>query len=214
MIEGEVVTEEHAAAILGANHRQQAGEGGDIFPVDLHQRQRLDCQFLRLLVHGRVHRLHEGRFAGAPRSPQQRIVRRKAACKAQRVLVKLCTLPVNAVQEIQFKAVGLLDGIEMRSLGLPDEDVAVLERKHGGRRWRHAVESIGNANEKAVKVLWIELAHWCHYIGWHLPERGAVGMPEDEGRASRPTMRGKLASAAERRQSTRRVSLQFMDTWL
>ena len=58
-----------------------------------------------------------------------------------------------------------LDRFEHVPVGLPDESLGALDRRRGRRRWRQALERVGDALEKRRQVVALSFGHgraaWC-----------------------------------------------------
>ena len=81
MRKAEIITEQHKAMVAATKMVQQASNGWQIFALKFH-----DFQGMALRIHRAVNRLNQGRFAHAPRAPQQGVVGRISFGKLQGVL--------------------------------------------------------------------------------------------------------------------------------
>ena len=127
LIEAEVVAEENAAPAVSAQNFQQRGQGGDVFPVNFHQSDRIMAGLGRVFVDAGVDGLDERALSHPTGAPEKRVVCGKALGETACVFQKGVGLAIDPLKQGKGNAVDLIYATQNRRFGVPDIGLERIE---------------------------------------------------------------------------------------
>ena len=143
-IEGQIVAEQNEAAGTFAQHGKQAGQGGQVFPVNFDQHEFA----VGLGRDGAVYGLHQRALAHAARAPQKSVIRRVALGEAAGIVEQGIPRPVNSYQLFDIQPVYFGHRLEPSGFGMPCKRIRCPGDIRRGRGRCDSVQCIGYAGQQ------------------------------------------------------------------